>query len=348
MGFKKYIIASVVLMGIIAGYVFALDIGDYTLQIANIPMLDSINYSQTLPVYIWIILPTLLLFVASILHMLYYNAKNYFIKKSIDNDIKLFPTVIKDRLLKNSSSVRLKDSSLKEIANILEQVELNLIDNKEIDTNIKDIQELSNELIAIANGKYSTSKLLKSLDSKNPLIIKNLLNRIESDDNFAVEVLKNNDKYDDDIVEIAFKKVIETKSFTTLKKLVGSLKMNKSMVKLFLQKDSKAPKEASLTNSEILVYIQDTDFTNPELIAIAKNYKSHISPEQLIKLFEDIAANNESLTESYLYVLFEFEMIEQIREILLNSQKDEHIIFKALLDLKEAGKHYSIDSLVIK
>jgi hypothetical protein len=85
-----------------------------------------------------------------------------------------------------------------------------------------------------------------------------------------------------------------------------------------------------------------------ELIKLAKNYERIMSPEQIIKLFEDIAAYDEALTESYLFVLFEYQMIEQAREILVNSQKDEYAIFKAMLDLRDAGKHqYSVDNLVI-
>ena len=39
-------------------------------------------------------------------------------------------------------------------------------------------------------------------------------------------------------------------------------------------------------------------------------------------------------------------MIDDIREILVNSQKNEYIIYKAYLDLRDAGKHYSLDSFV--
>ena len=72
-----------------------------------------------------------------------------------------------------------------------------------------------------------------------------------------------------------------------------------------------------------------------------------MQPEQLMKLFEDISAHDESLTESYLYVLCEYEMIAEVKEILVNSQKDEYIPFKAIIDLKDAGKHYSVESLAL-
>jgi len=340
MGFKKYIVASFLLIAIISGYVYSLNLGDYTLSITQL------NFTQTLPVFVWVILPVLVLFVASFLHMVFYNTKSYFTRKNMLKDISSFSTIVRDRLLKKESSVIIRTDELKKVANVLNQLDMDIIDNK-LSTDVNVISDVVDKIVKINNGEYISAKELK-LPNDNELMQKNILNRINNDDNFAVEVLKNSDKYSEELIEKAFANIIKNKSFDTVKKLASNIKLSNEMVKLLLLKDSTASKEFSLTNSEILVYIQDNKFTNQELIQIAKNYKKHMSPEQLIKLFEDISANDESLTTSYLYVLFEYEMISQIREILVNSQKDEYTIFKALIDLKDAGKYYSIDSLTIK
>jgi hypothetical protein len=339
MGFKKYIVASFLLIAIIAGYVYSLDLGDYTLTLSNL------GFNQTLPIFVWVIVPTLVLFIASFLHMIFYNTKSYFTRKNMLKDISQLSIILKDRLLKKESSAIVRTQELKKVADILNQLDINIKDNN-LTTDIKVISDVADKLNKINNGEYITIKELK-LPNDNEIMQKDILNRINSDDNFAIEVLKNTDKYTQDMIEIAFANVSKNKSFDTLKKLALKMKLSNSMVKLFLLKDSTASKDFALTNSEILVYIQDNKFTNQELIQIAKNYKKHMSPEQLIKLYEDISANDESLTESYLYVLFEYEMVVQIREILINSQKDEYTIFKALLDLKDAGKYYSIDNLTL-
>jgi hypothetical protein len=42
-------------------------------------------------------------------------------------------------------------------------------------------------------------------------------------------------------------------------------------------------------------------------------------------------------------------MIDKIRDIISNSGTNEFIPFRALVDLKDAGKHsYSIDTLILK
>ena len=38
-------------------------------------------------------------------------------------------------------------------------------------------------------------------------------------------------------------------------------------------------------------------------------------------------------------------MIDSAREILVNTANDEYIPFKAIIDLKNSGKHYRLDNL---
>ena len=277
--------------------------------------------------------------------MMFYGAKGYFSRKTIAKDIDKLSIVVKDRLLNNTSNVIIKTKELKEVASVLNQLEININENK-IDTTSSTISKTCESIVKINSGDYVNTKDLKLTDS-NPLTQANILNRVNNDDNYAIEVLKAASSFDASTVEIAFANIVENKSFDTVKKIATNMTLTKEMVKLLLAKDSKATKDFSLTNSEILVYIQDCKLTNKELITIARDYKKNMSPEQLIKLFEDISANDESLTESYLYVLFEYEMKDEIRSILVNSQSDEFAIFKALLDLKDAGKHYNYDSFAV-
>jgi hypothetical protein len=336
MGIKKYIIASFLLFVIVAGYVFSVNQNEFTF---NIP---EIGLSYTLPVYIWSIVPAIILFIATLLHMFWYGTKGYFQRTTMEKDLAKIVLALESRLLKKESTVSFKTADLKEFNTIINQLELSASGN--IDTSSSEIKNAVGILQKIVNKDYIQQKDLK-LNSDNELYKKNIINRIYNDDNFAIEVLKNNTKYDEVTIEIAFDKALENKSVGTVKKAIESLTLSNQMVKGLLLKDSKSSKEMSFTNSEILELIQNNKFTNDDLIEIARNYKRTMSPEQLIKLFEDVAANDETLTPSYLYVLFEYEMVDDAREIIVNSQKDEFIIFKAMLDLRDAGKHYTLESL---
>jgi hypothetical protein len=342
MGFKKYLIASIILLGLISGFVYSLDLGTYTLHIET--GIQDIVIDQTLPIFVWVLIPALLLFIATILHLMFYGSVNFIQNKVRQNDIKAIEDHIQNRIINKNSSKKVKTKELAELAKIIDQLEINVkTDNFKCENEkLKATANIANEVLN--ENKFVSLKNLK-LDEKNELELKNIINRIDADDNFAFEVLKSPDKYDREVVEHAFDVIIEKKSIDRMKNVMNNFPLTNEMVTKILLKDSKEPADKRFTNAEILEFVKNNDFSNEELIQIAKNYKRTMQPEQLIKLFEDISAADESKTESYLYVLFEYEMIPQIKEILSNSQKDEYTIFKALMDLKDAGKHYNLDSL---
>lgn len=342
MGFKKYIISTIVLLGLIGAYAYSLNLGDYTINIDT--QVEGYIINQTLPIYAWIIAPALLLFIFSLVHMMYYGSKGYFAKQALLHDINAIDTYVKDRILNETSTKKLKTKEVQKVANVLNQLEINPL-NEEIQTENEELTDVVKKVSQINNGnEFIPIKSLK-LNDDNEISKQNLKNRVINDSNFALEVLKVPSKYDEAIVKIAFDVVIENKSLDKIKSVLENLTLSNEMLTKLLLKDSTASAEDRFTNSEILSLLQEQKLSNKDLIAIAKNYKRTMQPEQLIKLFEDLSASDETLTESYLYVLFEYEMLTNIKEILVNSQKDEFLIFKALMDLKDAGKHYSVESL---
>ncbi len=339
MGLKKYIFGSLILAIAIFAYTFSLAPGDYRIQI--------FDYVMILPVAVWIVVPMLILFVASVLHILFYGLKNYFSLKSVTKDSESLVSLINKKILKEEPKVNLQNKDLKQIGTILSQLDIDIF-NSDFSSENNTIAKTVDQILTINSGKYISSKELK-LDNNNPLMIKNLNNRIESDDNFALEVLKKQDEYADETLGKAFGKVVETKAMTTLKKIIDDLTFNSDMAIKLFKKDSEQEEQFRLGNEQILNIIKKVELSNKDLITIAQNYKTSMSPEQLIKLYEDISSDKEEYMSAYLYVLAEYEMIDKMRDILENSNNDEYIPFKALVDLKDAGKNiYSIDTISLK
>ena len=335
MGFKKYILASFVFLLIVVIGTLYVNNSDFTVKIVEL------GINKTLPIYIWVILPALVLFFATIIHMIFYGTVSYLQKSTIKKDISKLSMLLNDRLLDKTSSLALKTSSLKEVADILNSVEIKVTKTTESSPLIESTLKTINE---IESGKYIPAKDLK-LPTDNIWAIKNTKNRLKSDPNFAVEVIKDAQQ-PADLVEAAFEIALENKPVDSVKRLVEKENLTKNMMKKLLLKDAE---QLALTNGEILEYITSYPITNKELIAIAKNYKKTMSPEQLIHLFDDLSSKNEDYTSSYLYVLFDYQMIEKAREILVNSQRNEYMVFKALLDLKDSGKYnYSIDDFILE
>lgn len=336
MGFRKYIIATILFLLIVAAYVSSISSGDFQVKIVEL------GINKTLPIYMWIIMPALVLFVATILHMIFYGTKGYLQRTTVKKDISKLAMLLNDRLLNKSSSIAIKTPEIKEISDVLNTLEMKITKDSESSQLVANTVKMIKN---IENGKYISAKELK-LPSDNIWAIKNTKNRLHDDENFAVEVIKDVQNYPTDLVEEAFDIALSNRPVENIKRLTQSKDLSNSMVQKLLIKDAE---QLSLTNHEILEYIGDHTFTNKELITIAKNYKKTMSPEQLISLFEDLSSKNEDLTASYLYILFEYQMIEKAREVLLYSQKGEFMIFKALLDLKDAGKYnYSIDDFIIE
>jgi len=338
LGIKKYIGASVLLLALIAGYLMYIDLNsNFTLTI------PQVHFEYTLPVYLWIIMPAIVLFIFTLMHMFYYGTKNYFLKRATLKDINTLKNIVKKRLLKEKANDLLSTKDFKDLGEILKELEIDIPENFKYHS--KDFDDIVNKIKSIKNGEYIPIKELK-LSSDNYYYILNLKNRIKSDSNFAIEILRSGAKYSAEFIELAFDKVIEDKSMTTIKKLLPELELNEKMIKKLLEKNVATNKEFALSNEELLKYIKKANYTNEELIKLSKEFKKSLSPDQLIKLYEELSANDEKYTCAYLYVLIDFQMIDKAKDILANSQPNEYKVFKAFLDLRVAGKHYSLDDLI--
>ncbi|MEA3512395.1 MAG: hypothetical protein U9R37_02240 [Campylobacterota bacterium] len=339
MGLKKYILGSILLILIIFGYTFSIEAGDYRIAI--------FDYIFVFPIALWIVLPVIFLFLFTILHILFYGMKNFFKLKAVTKDSESLVKLINNKLLDKELNLNFQNEDIKHIANILTQLDLT-VTNSNFSSSNKEITKTVDCIFDIKSGKYISTKDLKLEDNTVPMI-ENIKNRIKKDENFALEVLKPNQGYNQEIVKDAFLRVLETKSITTIKKQLENLTFdNKMLIELF-KKDSSSNIEFSMTNDDILRLIKKATLTNNELIDIANIYKTSMSPEQVIKLFEEISTFNEDFNSAYLYVLAQYEMVDKMRDILDNSATNEYVPFKALVDLKDSGKHfYSLDTLCYK
>lgn len=334
MGLKKYIAFSLLLIIAVYIFVFSIQTGNYTVSI--------LDYSRALPIAVWVVLPLVVLFLVTILHIVFYGFKNYLqasaIKKDEENIIEFF----KDLLLGNNSNKKFKQKALKELADILVQMKLSpKVENFESSNN--DIKIIVNNMIKINSGEYVSDKSFK-FNKNGQVAQKNILNKVNEDVDYAIDVLKKSKDFSDKIVKAAFFNVVKNKSMTTIKKLLDGLKLDKEMVLELMKKDSDNS-EFALEHDAIIKYTKDVEFDREDYLTFAKLYKKSIQPDELIKMFETISNDNELAMDAYLVVLFEYEMIDKVRETLNGYKKEEYQSFRALLDLKDSGKYYTLENL---
>jgi len=333
MGLKKYIVASVIFIAAIAGYVFSIAQTDYQITLFDTTLL--------LPVALWVVLPLLVLFVASVFHMLFYGLKSYMMTSSLNKDESNIIKLVKNKLLKKDETIKFKNPIFQELGEILSQVEIE-IKTEEFKSSNSEINDLVKSLIDIKNHKVVS--LNYKLNSSNEIAIANNINKMNEQADWALEVLKKSANYTQQEIEVALTKVLNDKSMTTLKKVLPNLKLTKNMLQELFKKDS-AQAEFSLSSEELIKYIKQVQWNKQEFLDIAKLYKKSLTPDEIIGLFEELSNSNEQALDAYVYILFEYEMIDKIRDIFSSTSSDELTAFKALLELKDSGKQYTLDSI---
>ncbi|APW64906.1 hypothetical protein LPB137_03125 [Poseidonibacter parvus] len=337
MGFKKYIVFSVLFIGVIYGYTFSLELGDYKVTILDISLL--------LPIAVWIILPLAILFIATIGHILFYGLINAFKQRAINKDKETMITLIKSNLLEKNPPKRFKTKAFKELSSVISQFKLNVKEST-FSSSDPELNNLIANIQDIKAGKYIVDKSIK-LNEISDLANQNLLNKVNEQPDFAVDVLKKVENYAPNIVRQSFINVINEKTMTTIKKLYKNVKLDKELARMLFEKDA-ANNEFGFSSEEISKIVKDLDYTTEDYLALARNYESILQPDQIIALFEKLSSEIDASTPAYLHVLFEYEMIDKVREIVDTTPEGEYTSFKALLDLKDAGKHYDLESISYK
>lgn len=336
MGLKKYIGFSLLLIIAVGLYVYTIESGDYRLTFLDISFL--------LPTVIWILVPLVVLFIFSVLHLLFYGSINYCKNRSYSKDESAILEVLKANLLQKKDRKKLKTPGFKNLASIINQFKIDVTDTTFTSTN-KELNETVSKVKDIKAGKYVVEKSLK-LDPSSDLAKQNLINKMKEQPDFSLDILKKADQYSSEIVNFAFNNVLETKTMTTVKKVYNNIKLDREKAyKLFLKDVENT--EFGLTKDEIVKITKSLAYTQEEYINLARLYKETLDPDKLLELFETLYNENDEATSAYFYVLCELEMIDKLRELLSAYSENEMLPFKAILDLKEAGKHYSLDQISI-
>jgi hypothetical protein len=333
-GLKKYIGFSLILIVAVGLYVYSIESGDYRVTI--------LDFSLLLPTVAWVLVPIVVLFIFTVLHLIFYGSVNYCKNRGFSKDETTILETIKTVLLQKNDKRKFKTLGYKNVASILNQFDFDVKDSAFTSSN-EELNKVVSQIKDIKAGKFVNEKSLKlNFDSK--LAKQNLMNKVTEQVDYALDVLKKADQFSSDIVRVAYFNVLDNKSMTTIKKVYTNVNLDKEMaLKLFIKDIDNT--DFGLKKEEILKITKNLNYSNTEFITLAKLYKDGLTPDKLLELFETISSENEVAMESYFYVLLELEMIEKIKELLSSYTEEDFIVFRALLDLKDAGKHYSLDDL---
>ncbi len=328
MGIKRYILLSIIYILAVGLYVYSFNGDSYTLKVYT--------FSLTLPIAAWIIVPSIILFLASVSHLAYYSFKDFFYKRALKKDLDTFVKVAQKVVLGEKSSLKFKTKIFKLPSFILKTLSY---------TGNADLKDLENEELKesyvlcdnIRSGKYEDLKKYK-LSSENELFIKNEENRLREEPKYAYTILKGCENLDNELCKKAYDELLNFATFSEIKKY--KFPIDKNIFRRMMERYLDDEDEFDIDIESIKKMLETFNATSEDYLELAQEIRVKLTPDELIDLFKKLYAEKGHIAaDAYLYTLFELEMIDKVREILENSEEEDFLKFKTLLFLKDHGKN---------
>ena len=333
-----YIIASIVLMAIIGVFVYTINPGNYSV--------DEFGITITIPVAVWVVLPMVLLMVASVVHMMFYGTKNFFKFKKWEKDTLSLDDALYWSLLNEPKAHKYNLPLLKQTASLLS------VASVKVDGAVDDVSDKLRGALSLVSeidrGEYvdlKARKLSRVLSDDNPLVVKNLMNRLEKEETFAEEVLQSRDTYSQELFAEALKSFVSKTDFITARKYVKVFD-KKSL--LFLLSRVTKENDLGLTKEALDEFIVELEPTLEcsDYLTMATTMMHHLSPDENLKLWRAYQDKFTKAQIGYLYLLFDYEMIDKAGDYLDEHDENDFKRFRALYDLKKEHKKYKITDLM--
>jgi hypothetical protein len=331
-----YFFLGVIFIGAVTGGVYLLYPGYHSLTLMGITL--------NLPIAAWVALPLLLLFLLTLLHMVYHGARGYFKRRRWVRDAQELQEALYWSLIREPKEHLYFMPEMKAGAPLLGVSHLQVVGN---------IHGLSDKLMKtiewvkkIESGEYvdlRAKKVERYLSRENPLLVRNLLNRIDHEREFAETVLQSRDLYAEEVVAKALDRLVEREDLSRLSKYIPQ--MNKEHLYTILDRVDRK-EDIGLTPATARIFTERLELECPDYIRLMRTALRRFTPDENLKLFKELAAEKEKAQNAYLYLLFEYELIDQVRKYLEEHDEMEFKPFRALLILKEGKHNFRIDDLL--
>ncbi len=334
MGLKKYIGFSLFFIVLLGVYVYSFEGGKYTLHVVDVPI--------TLPIAIWIVLPVILLFLATIAHLLFYGTKNALTLRRVRKDGETFTQAAKEALLGKEIKSEYKSEIFKLPGAILPLLNSDPIKAKRYRIYNDDVQDILESKEQLQNGEVvDLSKY--ALKPNNPNVLQNAINQMEADRTYAATILKRCD--DKEVCKQAYRKFATYASMDELEKYKGE--PSREVFDIMIDRIGANEDALDMSDDTIIEMVKELDFGSQDFIVLLKKLRQKMLPDRLVRLAEKMShVFPDEAGEGYLYVLFELQMIDDAREFLANASEEMYQKYRYLLFLKDQGRNFDTELFV--
>ena len=326
---RRYTVVSIMLLVLMGWAIFAFITQDYT---GRIELLNG-YFIPDMPIAIAILIPTVILFIATLGHMLFYKFLDFIEHRSKSQDF----AKIEDAIFMNLKGKVGQDKPhyntliYKDIGELLNVSQISLNSSAEVSQNNK-FYNIVKTLTAINNGEVT------EVDNSLGYYIKelNYWNALKADPNSAETILMERGFYSDELYIEAFNKLCQVNTYSTIQRYKRWLNVD-GLLNILSRIDAEE-NGLSLTKDEILELIDSLSFSRDNYLRLAKVLKkSSMSPDFRIELFKSLIEKDDEALEGYLYLLLTLEMVNEAEKILDEVQPDELKHVRAYIILKKSN-----------
>lgn len=335
MRIKQYTFFAILYI-FLSGILFYLEYPNhYTVSISH--------YSVMLPVAIWMVVPIIIFFIFSWIHLTFFTVCSYLRSSTHNGERKKTLNTIRNLILNEKSNIPFANHEFSIIQKAINQASISNISKFNIEnTENKDIQNAISLRRDIEDGKYRKDISSFNLDKENPLNIKNDINKITFERSFAKTVLKKYENYHNDIIKIAFIELLNRDEEKEIKSLFDKISIDKEMAFAIFKK-----REVLNINSEDTLFLSKKAlFDADDFLSLADSYIKTYSPDDIINIFETLSESSTEAIDAYIYVLLELELIPQAKELIDNNKSKYTDKFKLYVDIKEHDVNCDISSFI--
>jgi hypothetical protein len=331
-----YIFATLVLVAIVAAFTYTINPNYYAMELMGI----NFNF----PIAFWIVLPMILLFIFTVIHIFFYGLKNYFLLKKWQKDTNTLEDALYWSLVNEPKEQKYVIEELGNSARLLGKSSINVSDN--VDGLSPRLSRVVNIIQKIKNGEYidlKEEKMSKVFNAGNPILIQNRLNRLKSDEKFIEDVMRSTSEYSPQVKAQALEVFASQATFTEARKYISVFDVGNFLGML---KRINTEHNLELTPEILTDFVKSLDLSCRDFIEIALVTKKYLRPEENLALFRNYEQENENAQNAYLYLLFEYELNEQVGVYLDEHEEDDFMKFRAFYELKRQDSKYRLEDII--
>ncbi len=336
MHIKRYTIASFILIALLGW------IGTFSTQTVNIDIFGVILPSASVSIVIMI--PLVILYIASFVHISFYSIIGSFKLRKYEKDYEQMINSIVDAFLNKKERNHIFKTKRYKTLGLL--VDNSIIYPTNLDTSLIENEKIRNVMEAIEDIKQlkvvDMKKFALSID--NPLIIQNERNKFKNNSVSAEDFLSHPDKYNKDFLQEIYIEFIKISPLYAIEKYKNN--MTRDALFGLLSRINSDEHTLEISNESLINLFETLELNSEDYISISKTLSMGMLPEQRIKLLEMISDTKDEAMDAYLFTLFDLEMMAPAIAILDISQTNEYLNFKAYRALKESNKNFNINLFV--